>query len=116
VSCHFTTDPTARAGARTVATGGATEMGRIGRMLATVEAGTTPLLQKMSVFSQRLTLVILVAIPLLGASSLPPGYAPPTIPSEGPLGSLREFVQGTVDPFLEICTGSSSGLRSTDCV
>ena len=42
-----------------VATGSATEMGRIGRMLASVEAGTTPLLQKMSVFGRQLTLVIL---------------------------------------------------------
>jgi magnesium-transporting ATPase (P-type) len=30
-----------------VATGAATEIGRIGRMLASVEAGTTPLLRKM---------------------------------------------------------------------
>jgi len=50
-----------------VATGGATEMGRIGHMLASVEAGTTPLLQKMGVFSQRLTLVILGAATLLFA-------------------------------------------------
>ncbi len=42
-----------------VATGSATEMGRIGRMLVSVEAGTTPLLEKMSVFGRHLTLVIL---------------------------------------------------------
>ncbi len=42
-----------------VATGSATEMGRIGRMLVTVEAGTTPLLEKMSAFGRQLTLVIL---------------------------------------------------------
>jgi magnesium-transporting ATPase (P-type) len=50
-----------------VATGGATELGRIGRMLESVEAGTTPLLQKMSVFGRRLTLVILGAAALLFA-------------------------------------------------
>lgn len=43
-----------------VATGSATEMGRIGRMLVSVEAGTTPLLDKMSVFGRHLTVVILV--------------------------------------------------------
>jgi magnesium-transporting ATPase (P-type) len=50
-----------------VATGGATELGRIGRMLESVEAGTTPLLQKMSVFGRRLTVVILGAAALLFA-------------------------------------------------
>ena len=48
-----------------VATGAATELGRIGRMLAAVEHGTTPLLAKMAVFGQRLTLVILGAAVLL---------------------------------------------------
>ena len=48
-----------------VATGAATEIGRIGRMLASVEEGTTPLLAKMSVFGRRLTLVILGAAGLL---------------------------------------------------
>jgi len=48
-----------------VATGAATEIGRIGRMLASVEAGTTPLLEKMSVFGRRLTLAILGAAALL---------------------------------------------------
>ncbi|MDP3613328.1 MAG: HAD-IC family P-type ATPase, partial [Rubrivivax sp.] len=48
-----------------VATGAATEIGRIGRMLASVEQGTTPLLAKMAVFGQRLTVVILGAAALL---------------------------------------------------
>jgi len=48
-----------------VATGAATEIGRIGRMLASVEEGTTPLLAKMAVFGQRLTFVILGAAALL---------------------------------------------------
>ena len=50
-----------------IATGAATEIGRIGRMLASVEAGTTPLLEKISVFGRRLTLVILGAAALLFA-------------------------------------------------
>jgi magnesium-transporting ATPase (P-type) len=50
-----------------VATGATTEIGRIGRMLASVEAGTTPLLEKMNVFGRRLTLVILGAAALLFA-------------------------------------------------
>jgi len=50
-----------------VATGSATEMGRIGRMLVSVEAGTTPLLEKMSVFGRHLTLVILGIAAHLGA-------------------------------------------------
>ena len=50
-----------------VATGAATELGRIGRMLESVGAGTTPLLQKMNVFGRRLTLVILGAAALLFA-------------------------------------------------
>ena len=48
-----------------VATGAATEMGRIGRMLASVEQGTTPLLAKMNVFGRRLTIVILATAALL---------------------------------------------------
>jgi len=48
-----------------VATGAATEIGRIGRMLASVEEGTTPLLEKMAVFGRRLTVVILAAAALL---------------------------------------------------
>ena len=48
-----------------VATGAATEIGRIGRMLAAVEQGTTPLLAKMAVFGQRLTVVLLGAAALL---------------------------------------------------
>ncbi|MDP3229126.1 MAG: cation-transporting P-type ATPase [Acidovorax sp.] len=48
-----------------VATGAATEMGRIGRMLASVEQGTTPLLAKMNVFGRRLTVVILATAALL---------------------------------------------------
>jgi magnesium-transporting ATPase (P-type) len=44
-----------------VATGAATEIGRIGRMLEAVEAGTTPLLRKMETFGRTLTLAILAA-------------------------------------------------------
>ncbi len=44
-----------------VATGASTEIGRIGKMIESVEAGTTPLLRKMAAFSRTLTLVILVA-------------------------------------------------------
>jgi magnesium-transporting ATPase (P-type) len=43
-----------------VATGDATEIGRISRMLAEVETLTTPLLAKMTVFGRWLTLAILV--------------------------------------------------------
>ncbi len=42
-----------------VATGSATEIGRIGRMLADVESGTTPLLRKMEGFGRTLTVIIL---------------------------------------------------------
>jgi magnesium-transporting ATPase (P-type) len=44
-----------------VATGASTEIGRIGKMIESVETGTTPLLRKMGEFSRTLTLVILVA-------------------------------------------------------
>jgi magnesium-transporting ATPase (P-type) len=50
-----------------VATGAATEIGRIGRMLESVEAGTTPLLRKMEGFGRTLTLVILGLAALLFA-------------------------------------------------
>ena len=50
-----------------VATGANTEIGRIGRMLESVEPGTTPLLRKMSAFGRRLTLVILAAAAALFA-------------------------------------------------
>ncbi|WP_298234118.1 cation-transporting P-type ATPase [uncultured Azohydromonas sp.] len=54
-----------------VATGADTEIGRIGRMLAGVEEGTTPLLQKMSAFSRQLTFVILgVAVLMFGFGTL----------------------------------------------
>jgi calcium-translocating P-type ATPase len=53
-----------------VATGAATEIGRIGRMLASVEAGTTPLLRKMEAFGRTLTLVILGAAAALFAFGL----------------------------------------------
>ncbi|MDA0188826.1 MAG: HAD-IC family P-type ATPase, partial [Proteobacteria bacterium] len=43
-----------------VATGDATEIGRIGRMLAAVAAVDTPLLRQMAVFGQRLTVAILL--------------------------------------------------------
>lgn len=42
-----------------VATGADTEIGRIGRLLAAVEEGTTPLLRNMARFSRQLTLAIL---------------------------------------------------------
>jgi len=50
-----------------VATGAASEIGRIGRMLESVEQGTTPLLAKMNAFGRLLTLVILAAAALLFA-------------------------------------------------
>ncbi len=50
-----------------VGTGANTEIGRIGRMLESVETGTTPLLEKMAVFGRRLTLVILAAAAALFA-------------------------------------------------
>ena len=43
-----------------VATGGQTEMGRIGKLLQTVEGGATPLLRKMEAFGRTLTLTIIV--------------------------------------------------------
>src|SRR5580692_5228942 len=42
-----------------VATGAATELGRVSAMVAGVETLTTPLLRQMNVFAQRLTIVIL---------------------------------------------------------
>ncbi|MBA4255720.1 MAG: carbonate dehydratase [Polaromonas sp.] len=48
-----------------VATGAQTEMGRIGRMLAEVEQGTTPLLRKMTAVGSTLTGVILAVAALL---------------------------------------------------
>src|SRR5271170_4060860 len=42
-----------------IATGAATELGRISAMVAGVETLTTPLLRQMNVFAQRLTIVIL---------------------------------------------------------
>jgi magnesium-transporting ATPase (P-type) len=48
-----------------VATGAATEIGRIGRMLESVEQGTTPLLRKMEEFGRILTMVILATSALL---------------------------------------------------
>ena len=48
-----------------VATGGHTEMGRIGHMLSEVEEATTPLLRKMEGVGRSLTGVILVAATLL---------------------------------------------------
>ena len=53
-----------------VATGAATEIGRIGRMLEVVEAGTTPLLRKMEAFGRTLTLAILAAAGALFAFGL----------------------------------------------
>jgi len=54
-----------QARALVVATGSATEIGRIGRMLESVEAGTTPLLRKMEGFGRTLTFVILALAGLL---------------------------------------------------
>ena len=48
-----------------VATGAATELGRIGHLMATVEAGTTPLLARMAEFGRVLTAVVLAAAALL---------------------------------------------------
>jgi magnesium-transporting ATPase (P-type) len=53
-----------------VATGEATELGRIGRMLAEVEEIATPLLRKMAVFARWLTAFILVAAGVLFAFGL----------------------------------------------
>ncbi|MFP5460265.1 MAG: cation-transporting P-type ATPase [Gammaproteobacteria bacterium] len=59
-----------------VATGAATEIGRIGRMLESVEQGTTPLLKKMDVFGRRLTFVILaVAAALFAFGTLARGMS-----------------------------------------
>jgi magnesium-transporting ATPase (P-type) len=48
-----------------VATGAQTEMGRIGRLLETVEEGTTPLLRKMAAFGRTLTFAIMALAALL---------------------------------------------------
>ncbi|MFN3297893.1 cation-transporting P-type ATPase, partial [Caldimonas sp.] len=48
-----------------VATGAHTEIGRIGRMLETVEESTTPLLRKMATFGRWLTLAVLAAAGVL---------------------------------------------------
>jgi magnesium-transporting ATPase (P-type) len=56
-----------QARALVVATGAATEIGRIGRMLESVEAGTTPLLRKMADFGRTLTFIILALAALLFA-------------------------------------------------
>ena len=53
-----------------VATGAATEIGRIGRLLELVEAGTTPLLRKMQRFGQVLAGAILVVAAALFAFGL----------------------------------------------
>jgi magnesium-transporting ATPase (P-type) len=54
-----------QARALVVATGAQTEIGRIGRMLESVETGTTPLLRRMEHFGRTLTLVILGAATLM---------------------------------------------------
>ena len=59
-----------------VATAERTEIGRIGRLLETVEAGPTPLLRKMAAFSRTLTFVILaVAAALFAFGTWMRGYA-----------------------------------------
>jgi magnesium-transporting ATPase (P-type) len=54
-----------QARALVVATGSHTEIGRIGKMLESVEETTTPLLRKMAAFGRTLTFVILAAAALL---------------------------------------------------
>ncbi len=54
-----------QAQALVVATGMTTEMGRIGRMLASVETGTTPLLRQMEGVGRLITTAILVTAPLV---------------------------------------------------
>lgn len=54
-----------QARALVVATAGATEIGRIGRLLAGVAQGSTPLLRKMDAFGRTLTFVILGVAALL---------------------------------------------------
>ncbi|MCW5612445.1 MAG: HAD-IC family P-type ATPase [Rubrivivax sp.] len=56
-----------QARALVVATGAATEIGRIGRMLESVQTDTTPLLRKMAGFGRTLTFVILGLAALLFA-------------------------------------------------
>jgi len=59
-----------------VATGARTEIGRIGRLLETVETGPTPLLRKMAAFGRMLTFVILVlAAALFAFGTWVRGYA-----------------------------------------
>jgi magnesium-transporting ATPase (P-type) len=59
-----------------VATGERTEIGRIGRLLETVEAGPTPLLRKMAAFGRMLTFVILaLAAALFAFGTWVRGYA-----------------------------------------
>ncbi len=60
-----------------VATGAATEIGRIGRLIEAVEAGTTPLLARMREFGRVLTVAVLAAAALLfafgwGVRGMPP--------------------------------------------
>ncbi len=60
-----------------VATGAATEIGRISSMLAEVQTLTTPLLQQLAVFGRWLTLAIIAAAALtFGFGVLVQGYAP----------------------------------------
>jgi magnesium-transporting ATPase (P-type) len=59
-----------------VATGSATEIGRIGKMLEAVEETTTPLLRKMAVFARWLTgAILVVAAALLAFGVLLRGYS-----------------------------------------
>ncbi len=58
-----------------VATGGGTEIGRIGHLLETVDTGPTPLLRKMAAFGRTLTFVILaLAAALFAFGTLVRGY------------------------------------------
>jgi magnesium-transporting ATPase (P-type) len=58
-----------------VATGAATELGRISAMVGSVESLTTPLLRQMDAFARRLTIVILAVAASVGAfAALVRGY------------------------------------------
>jgi magnesium-transporting ATPase (P-type) len=66
-----------RASALVVATGAATEIGRISQMVQEVESLTTPLIRQMALFARRLTLAILAfAAVLFAFGTLLRGFAP----------------------------------------
>ena len=58
-----------------VATGAASELGRIGVLIAAVEPGATPLMRQMHVFARQLTVATLaVAVATFGVATLLRGY------------------------------------------